>query len=189
MARRKPAWQQQREADIAKAREQYYSTRTRSVSTTVRPRKMDKAAYTSLTIRRAGTPAIFAVPISNAASNFFGGLAALGLQALASISDPVSPEPRGMFQPTRVEAMIGATAPTASLTPWGSRVIKYSGPTEGTAQASFTAPFSTGATAPTADALDTAAGTLYNTIKNKLGNQDYARFYWFPEVASFTKAG
>lgn len=188
MSRRKPAWQQQREADVAKAREQYYATRPHSTSTTVKVRATDKAVYTSMNVLRGGTHALFQVPITKASRDFFGGYAALGVQDPATVTDPVTSKPRGRFQPAKVLAREGIATPTAHITAWNSRVIRYTPSTTGTAQANFSAPFGTGATAPTPDTLDAKATQLYTAIKGKLGNLEYAEFYWIPEVASFSKS-
>lgn len=187
MGRIKPAWQQQREADLAKAREQYYATRTRSTATTVRSRKMRQAVYSSLNIKDAGASVLIRVPVSVPSFTFFGQFTGLGLQDPATVTDPVIGEPRGKFTPSKVEASLGVATPTASLTPWGSRVIRYTPTTTGDAQANYSAPFSTGATTPTPDTLDTKANTIYAAVKGNLGAIDYAKFYWYPEVASFSK--
>jgi hypothetical protein len=188
MGRRKPAWQQQREADVAKAREQYYATRPHTTSTTVKVRATDKAVYTSMNVIRGGTHALFQVPISKASRDFFGGYTALGLQDPATVTDPVTSAPGGRFKPSKVLAREGIATPTAHITPWNSRVIKYTTSTTGTEQANFSAPFGTGATSPTPDTLDARASQIYNAIKGKLGNLTYAEFYWIPEAASFSKS-
>lgn len=187
MGRRKPAWKQQKEADIAKAREQYYATRTRSSATTVNVRATVKAVYTSMNILKGGTHALFDVPITKASRDYFGGYAALGLLDPATVTDPVTVPPRGRFTPAKVFAREGVTTPTAHTTPWGSRVLKYTPAATGTAQSNYSAPFATGTAAPTSDTLDTKATTVFNAIKGKLGNLDYAEFYWIPEVAVFAK--
>jgi hypothetical protein len=176
MARRKPAWLQKREADIAQARETYMANRARSTSPTVRKRPTDKAVYGSYLIKSGGTAANVKVPVSKASVDFFGGEAALGLRTIASVTDPIMEMPRN-FKPAKVHAMKGTDTPVAHNTAWGSRVIKYSTATTGDAQAFYSAPISNGSSAPSYDAIDAKASTLYNAIKTTLGDLDYARFY------------
>jgi anti-sigma factor RsiW len=186
MARRKPVWLQKREYDIAKARETYYETRVPTQSTTVRPRPLDKAVYRSYLITNAGTSANFKVPVSSAAVTFFGGLTPLGLVAITGFADPVSESPRN-FAPAKVHAMKADATPTARITPWGSRVIKYSATTEGTAQAHYSAPISSGDASATYDEIDSKATALFTAIKSSLGDQNYAKFYVTPEKYSNSK--
>lgn len=186
MGRRKPAWLQQKEADIAKAREQYYASKQHSNSTTVASRPINTAVYKSLLIQKAGTAAAFEVKISKHAQDFFGGLSALGLVAVSQdATDVISSKPRG-FKPAQVHAMVGGTTPTAHVTAWGSRVIKYSAATAGTSQAYYQAPISSGDNSPTQAEIQTKASTIFNAKKGELGNQDYARFYVTPEVSSIS---
>lgn len=186
MARRKPVWLQKREYDLAKAREAYYATKTPSTLTTVRKRKTDTLVYASYSIRAAGTSALYKVPVTQASLTLFGGAAALGLKTIASVVDPVSAAPRN-FTPAKVHAMKADATPTAKVTPWGSRVIRYNTPTTGDAQAFFSAPISSGDNTATYDEIDAKATTVFNAIKASLGDQDYARFYVTPEKFSNSK--
>lgn len=186
MGRRKPVWLQKREYDVAKAREQYYENRTPSQSTTVRKRPTTQVVYGSYLIKSGGTSALFNLSASKSSIEFFNGVTALGLKLPATVTDPVGNAPRN-FIPAKVHAMKGDATPTARITPWGSRVIKYSTSTTGDTQAFYSAPISGGNTSSTYDVVDGKATTLYNGIKSSLGDLDYARFYLTPEEYTNSK--
>lgn len=186
MGRRRSSAVIQRQATLALARENFYRNRPASTLTTVRPRKTDSAVYASLLLKDSAGSTLFKVPVSDAAVTFFGGLAALGLRSPAGITDPVSPKPRN-FTPAMVKAMVGTTTPTASVSPWGTRVIKYSTATAGTAQAHYQAAISGTVANMTYDLVDQRATTIFNAIRSTLGSLDYARFYLTPEVFNNSK--
>lgn len=192
MGRRKSAAQQRRTADFALARENYYRNRPASTITTVRKRETDSAVYASYSLKSGTDPQLFKVPVSDAALAFFGGstnaagLTALGLRTPASVTDPVAPKSRG-FTPAMVSAMIGTSTPTASLSPWLTRVIKYSTATSRTTQAHYRAPISATSPTLTYDTIDARASALFTAISPRLGDLDYARFYLYPEKFSNSK--
>jgi hypothetical protein len=186
MGRRKTAAQQQREYTIAQARETYYRTRPASTLTTVRKREMETRVYASTLLKTGTNSSLIKVPISKTAMTFFGGDTALGLRTIQAITDPVSPKPKN-FQPAQVHAMIGTATPTASQSPWGSRVIKYSTATTGAAQAHYNAPISGTNPIVTYDNLDARASAVRNAIVGSLGDPQYARFWLSPEIFNNSK--
>jgi hypothetical protein len=186
MGRRRTAAQIQRQATLAVAREAYYRNRPASTVTTVRTRETDSLVYGSHSIKAGTNSALYKVPASSAATAFFGGATALGLRTPASVSDAVASKPRN-FKPAQVHAMKGATTPTASVSPWGTRVIKYSTATSGTAQAHYNAPISSNTPIVTYDSIDARSTAVFNAIQASLGDLDYARFWLTPEEFSNIK--
>jgi hypothetical protein len=186
MGRRRTAAQIQRQATLVLARENYYRTRPASTLTTVRKREIDTVVYASQSIKTGTTSALFKVPASKASITFFGGAPALGLRLPAAITDPVPSKPKN-FKPAQVHAMKGTSTPTARVSPWGTRVIKYSTDTTGAAQAHFSAPISGNSAVVTYDLIDARASTLFTTIQGSLGDLDYARFWLSPEEFSNIK--
>jgi hypothetical protein len=187
MGRRLTAAQQQRKATIALARETAIRTRPPNTLTTVRARPIDAVVYRSQLIKEGTQSAKFIVQASTPAIAKFGGLAALGLQAPESITDPVSPKPRG-FIPAQIQYMEATATPTASTTSWGSRVIKYSAATVGNAQAHYLCPISGLTTNVTYDAVDTRANTIFRVlVPAPTPASRYARFYLKPERFNASK--
>jgi hypothetical protein len=193
MSRRLTAAQLERRQKFAAARELYYKNKPASTLTTVRKRSIRKAAYYSYSIAKAGASTIMSVPISEAALLFFGGtsdaagLLKLGLKPVSSITDPIIDVPSG-FKPAQISVMVGAATPGAKVSPWGTRVIKYSAATTGTSQAFYTAPICNDATNTFAE-VDDKANALYISLvaASKLGELDYARFYVKPERFTSSK--
>jgi hypothetical protein len=175
MGRRKTAAQIQRQATLVLARENYYRTRPASTLTTVKRREIESYIYASYSLKTGTSSSLFKVPASKAAVDFFGGETALGLRLPASVTDPVASKPRN-FVPAQIHAMKGTATPTAKVSPWGSRVIKYSTPTDGTSQAHYNAPISATSPIVTYDNLDARATAVFNAVKGALGDLDYARF-------------
>jgi hypothetical protein len=180
MGRIKSAAVLERKAALAKAREAYYKNRTASTTTTVRVRPIDTYIYNSYMLLDATGKSIqMRVNASAAAVTLFGGAAALGLTEVSTVAKAIGKKPKE-FTPAQVHAMKGNTAPTASTSPWGTRVIKYSTATSGTAQAHYVAPLSTDTTNTYAEAA-TKAGVVYAATKSSLGTEDYHRFWFSPE--------
>jgi hypothetical protein len=186
MGRRKSVALQKREYDLALARENYYKTKPASTLTTVKKREMDSRVYASQGIKSGTASALMVVPVSSPALAFFGGDTALGLRTIASVTDPVASKPRN-FKPAQVKAMVATSTPTAKVSPWGSRVIKYSAATTGTSQAHYVAPISGTAAVVTFDNIDSKSSTIFNAIKGTLGDIDYAKFYLIPEKFTNSK--
>jgi hypothetical protein len=186
MGRRKSVALQKREYDLAVARENYYKNKPASTLTTVKKREMDALVYASQGIKNGVNSALMVVPVSKPALTFFGGATALGLRLIASVTDPVASKPRN-FAPAHVKAMIGTSTPTAKVSPWGSRVIKYSTATTGASQAHYSAPISGTAAVVTFDNIDSKSSTIFNAIKASLGDLDYAKFYLVPEKFTNSK--
>jgi hypothetical protein len=186
MARRKSVALQKREYDLALARENYYKTKPASTLTTVKKREMDSKVYASPGLKTGANSSLMIVPVSKPALTFFGGTTALGLRDIESITDSVAIKPRN-FQPAHITAMVATATPTAKVSPWGSRVIKYSAATTGTAQSHYSAPISGTNPLVTADSLDTRATAVFNAIKANLGDPDYAKFYLHPERFTTSK--
>jgi hypothetical protein len=112
------------------------------------------------------------------------------LQLSEAVTDPVGETPRN-FTPAKVHAMKATATPTASITPWNSRVIKYSAPTTGDQQAFYSAPISAPEAIVTYNKIDERATALFTTVKNSLGTGEaanYARFYVTPEEYTNSKA-
>ena len=186
MGRRRTGAQIQRQATLAVARETYYRNRPASALTTVRKRETDSYVYGSYSIKTATASSLFKVTGSKAAVTFFGGATALGLRLPAAVTDPVGGKPRN-FKPTQVHAMIGTSTPTARVSPWGTRVIKYSTATTGTSQAHYVAPVSAPTALVTYDNVDARSSAIFNAVRASLGDLDYARFYLTAEEFSNIK--
>lgn len=186
MGRRRTGAQIQRQATLAIARENYYRTRAASTLTTVRKRETDSYVYGSYSIKTATASTQYKVTGSKAAVTFFGGATALGLRVPSAVTDPVSSKPRN-FKPAQVNAMVGTSTPTARVSPWGTRVIKYSAATTGTAQAHYAAPISASTPLVTYDNVDARASAIFTAIRTSLGDLDYARFYLTAEEFSNIK--
>jgi hypothetical protein len=186
MGRRKTAAQIKRQADLALARENYYKTKPASTLTTVRKREVEPVVYGSYSIKTATQSDQFKLQASKAAVVFFGGLVALGLRDPDDLTDPVPDKPRN-FKPAQVNAMIATPTPSASVSPWGTRVIKYSAATTGTSQAHYVAPISAPSATVSYDNVDARATTIFNAIKGSLGDLDYARFFLTAEKFSNIK--
>ncbi|WP_310483834.1 hypothetical protein [Chamaesiphon sp. VAR_48_metabat_403] len=186
MGRRLTAAQQRRAADLAQAREDYYRTRVIPPLSTVRRQEKISAVYSSILIKNGAASQLFTVQASQSAITKFGGLSTLGLRGPATVTDPVAPKPRGL-RPAQVQAMEATSTPTASRSNWGTRVIKYSVPTAGNAQAHFVAPISVTTGVATFDLIDSRATAIYNAIIGTLGDLQYARFYLKPESVILSK--
>lgn len=194
MGRQRTAAQIDRQAKLALARENHYKNKPASTLTTVRKRAIRKFVYNSYSLTNgAGASQLLSVPGSDAAINYMTAgtdadiLAKLGLKKPAAVTDPVIETPRG-FHPAKVSIMVGTATPTASVSPWGTRVIKYSTATAGTAQAHYSAPICSDTTS-TYNEVDAKATALYTALitGSKLGELDYARFYLLPEKFTNSK--
>jgi hypothetical protein len=186
MGRRKSVALQKREYDLAVARENYYKNRPASTLTTVKKREIDSRVYASQSLKTGANSMLIKVPVSVPALAFFGGNTALGLRNIAAVTDPVASKPRN-FHPAMVKAMKATSTPTAKVSPWGSRVIKYSTDTTGTNQAHYSAPISGITPVVTYDNIDAKASAIFTAIQGSLGDIDYARFYLIPEKFSNSK--
>ena len=186
MARRKSSALLERQAALAKAREEYYKNRPVSSVTTVRKRALDNYVYSSYMLTQAdGESERFLVQASETSVTKFGGAAALLLVDPATVTTTLGAKPRN-FKPAMVHAMSASATPTARRTPWNTRVIKYSSATEGTSQAHFSAPISGDLNATFAE-VNTRAKTIYTNIKDSLGEGDYHRFWLSPEFLNVQK--
>lgn len=170
----------ERKAALAKARETYYKNKAASTTTTVNKRGSDAYVYSSYMLTDStGASERMLVQASAASVTKFGGAAALLLVDPASISTTIGKKPKS-FTPAQVHAMSTSGTPAAHTSPWGTRVIKYSGTTAGTSQAHFVAPISGDLNATFAE-VSARAKTVYNAIKSSLGSDDYHRFWFSPE--------
>jgi hypothetical protein len=185
MGRIKTAAQKQREAQIALARENYLKNRPANASTTVRSRKTNNYVYRAYSLKSGTNQQLITLLASDAAVAFFT-LDGLDLKLPSTVTDPTIARPKN-FQPAMIKAMVGATAPTAKVNAWGSRVIKYSAATDGTAQAHYSAPICIETGTTNFDVLDAKAQLLFTSVKSKLGNEDYARFYLSGEQLTVPK--
>jgi hypothetical protein len=170
----------ERKAALAKAREAYYKNKVASTTTTVKKRPIDTYVYHSYMLLDDVNKSVqFRVNASAAAVTLFGGATALGLVETSALTKTVGKKPKE-FTPAQVHAMKAGTAPSASVSPWGTRVIKYSAATTGTSQAHYVAPIS-GDVTNTFTEASTKAGVVYAAIKASLGTEDYHRFWFSPE--------
>jgi hypothetical protein len=170
----------ERKATLAKARETYYKNKVASTITTVKKRPIDTYLYTSyMLLDSTGNSIKMRVNASAAAVTLFGGFAALGLTEVAGTQKAVGKKPKE-FTPAQVHAMKGNATPTASVSPWGTRVLKYSTATSGTSQAHYVAPIA-GDTTNTYAEVAARAGVIYASTKGSLGAEDYHRFWFSPE--------
>jgi hypothetical protein len=170
----------ERKAALAKAREAYYKNRAASTTTTVKKRELDAYVYSSyMLVDSTGSSERMLVQASTASVTKFGGAGALLLVDPASMTTTISRKPKG-FTPAQIHAMEATGTPTAKVSPWGTRVIKYSTATTGTSQAHFVAPISGDLNATYAE-IATRSRTVYNAIKGSLGDVQYHRFWLSPE--------
>jgi hypothetical protein len=170
----------EKRAALAKAREAYYKNRPASTTTTVRKRPTDAYIYSSyMLVDSTGSSERMLVQGSTAAVAKFGGASALLLVDPASVTTTIGKKPKE-FTPAQVHLMVGTATPTASTSPWNTRVIKYSTATTGTSQAHFVAPIS-GDLNATFSEVATRARATYNAIKGSLGTSEYHRFWFSPE--------
>jgi hypothetical protein len=183
MGRRQSAAILERKYQQAKKREEILKAKTPSNSTTVNRRKTDSYIYNSYSLTDAqGNSNQYLVQASEAAVTKFGGKSALGLVDPATVALAISQKPKTLT-PAKVSAMVASATPTAKLTDWGSRVIKYSAATGGTQQAHFTAPIS-GDTNGTYKELAAKASSIYSTIKGSLGDEESHRYWFSPEIVN-----
>jgi hypothetical protein len=170
----------ERRAALAKAREAYRKTRPTSTTTTVKKRQLDAYVYSSYMLTDAtGSSERMLVQASTASVTKFGGAGALLLIDPNSVTTTIGRKPKG-FTPAQVHAMVSTATPTASVSPWGTRVIKYSATTTGTSQAHFSAPISGDLNATYTEVATRARG-IYTAIKGSLGPAEYHRFWLSPE--------
>lgn len=162
MARMKPAYYYERQAREAKARDTYYETRVPPLVTAVKNRPSVVAYYRSLLIKQGTDEAVYKVSVKQAAINLVS-LAEAGLpETVANTIFPLVMRGSGV-KPSQIHWYKGDATPTASRTPWQSRVIRYydkTGP-----QSHYSMPFSraTGAFTPTD--LKTAFNALFGGTK------------------------
>jgi hypothetical protein len=170
-----------RRATLATARENYYKNKAANTTTTVVKRPVDTYVYNSYMLTdTAGNSVQMQVQASGPAVTLFGGATALGLVDPATVSISIGKKSRE-FEPAKVHAMKGAATPTASVSPWGTRVIKYSTTTSGSTQAHYVAPVSGDATS-TYKEVAQRAGAIHTAIKGNLGDENYYRFWMSPEI-------
>lgn len=170
-----------RKATLATARENYYKNKAANSTTTVVKRPVDTYVYNSYMLTdTTGNSVQMQVQASGAAVTLFGGATALGLIDPATVSISIGKKAKE-FQPAKVHAMKGAATPTASTTAWGTRVIKYSTVTSGTAQSHYSAPVS-GDVTSTYKEVAQRAGAIHTAIKANLGDENYYRFWMSPEI-------
>jgi hypothetical protein len=181
MGRRKSAALLERQATLAKARETYYKNKPASTLTNVKKRPINSYVYNSYTLTDAtGNSNQYVVTASAGSVTKFGGDTALGLIDMATVSLAIARKPKELT-PAMVHAMAATGTPTASVSPWGTRVIKYSAATAGTSQAHFSAPIS-GDVTSTYKEVAQKSGAIYNTIKLSLGDPTYHRYWFSPEM-------
>jgi hypothetical protein len=181
MGRIKSAAVLERKAALAKARELYYKNKPASTVTTVRKRPSESFVYNSYMLTDAtGNSNQYLVTASAASVTKFGGATALGLIDPATLSLAIAKKPKELT-PAMVHAMEGTATPTAKVSPWGTRVIKYSTATTGTSQAHFSAPVS-GDVTSTFKEVAQRGGAIHTAIKGGLGDADYYRFWFSPEI-------
>ncbi|MGG6237225.1 hypothetical protein ACQ4N7_01190 [Nodosilinea sp. AN01ver1] len=179
MARRVPSYILADRAQKAAAREQYYANRNSNPdtqNTTVVDLPRINVGYRSLLMMSGATPAPAQVQLrtSQTAVNFFEGLSEtavpgagavrLGLEYVAL--DEFLPVTN--FQATKIKAVLGGTK-TASFTPWGTRVVKYTKTAVGAARNSYTAPLSEKTGAVTLEDLRTSAQLIKTAVAAALG--------------------
>lgn len=171
-----------RQYEAAVKREAYLARTDRPVKEGVSKRPKTSVIYASNLIKEGTTPISlnFLIQGSERSIAFFGGIAALGLEDSASITDPIPSAPR-FFTPAKVNAAVGLGTPTAKRSPWGTRVVKSK-------SAAYSAPISSTVANVTYDLIDARAKTIYNAIKGNLGDLSYATFYVSPEIYNNYKA-
>jgi hypothetical protein len=185
MSKIKSAAVKQKEAALALARENYLKNKPANTSTTVKQRKTNAYVYRCYSLKNGADQQLLSLNASDAAVTFFG-IADLGLRLPSAVTDPTIRRPKN-FKAAMVMAMIGAATPTAKVNAWGSRVIKYSAATTGTSQSHYSAPLCLATGVTNFDLLDTKANALFTSVKSKLGNEDYARFYLSGEELTIPK--
>ncbi|NUN66356.1 hypothetical protein HCU40_16750 [Pseudanabaena biceps] len=150
MGRVSPVWKLQRELEYAQKRNTYLSRTDRPVKQTVDKRVKTLVGYRSSLVKIAGANVLIELQASADAILKFGTISALGL-IVAEGENLISAikEPRA-FKPAQVHGLVGVTTPTVGVAKGsGRRYIKYGAAAAGAAQASFTAPVSTGGSTAT----------------------------------------
>ena len=139
MGRMKPAYYYERQAAEAVAREAYYRTRTPSDTTTVKNRPTTTLYYNSLLVRNGADAVVYKVSPSTAGLGIITAAEAGLMAAPPTGKQPLNMRSSGVT-PTKIHWYKGDATPSASRTPWNSRVIKYYDST-GT-QSHYSLPFS-----------------------------------------------
>lgn len=150
MGRIKPLWQLQREVEYAQKRETFLKRTDRPIKSTVDRRQKVIVGYRSSLIVIGTTHALIELQASQAALTRFGNEASLGLiERSNALMDEAIKEPKG-FRPAMIHGLVGAATPSvATAAGSGRRYIKYGAASAGAAQASFSAPVSSGDVNPT----------------------------------------
>lgn len=177
MGRRKTAKQIERDLAYAKAREAYNPPlREDGAATQRRPKIAVKYAVLS---PLAAADSAFTIQASNPGITFFGGIAALGLEAQGT--DPSAP--RG-FKPSRILAMVADSSPSVVRAKGSNRpYVRYGkGTRDSKTQYNYSAPV----TADTPSTLDTRVKGLFTSIKSSLGGA-YGRVWY--EAEQYPLAG
>lgn len=171
MSRRTPSYILQRQADQARAREDYFNNRNSNPDTfnaNVESLPRTRVGYRSHLVSIGSTPgpAQLSVTASQSAVKWFEGVADTGNLTNANTRlgleyDDLSEYfPAKGFKPAKIKASLGGT-PRAVSTAWGTRYIAYTRSADGSARNSYTAPISVRAGAViTIEDLQTAATAI-----------------------------
>lgn len=170
-----PIYLLERELEYARAREAYYKSTSRPIKTTVDKQPRTLAAYRPLFLKVGTAVPLLTVQASAAAITFFG-LTNLGISTAATDVDGAIGKPRG-FQPSFANAMVGDATPVVKRAYGGTgrRYVKYSGTTDGVAQAHYRSPICDPTATPTIAGLDTKLGAIKTAKGASIG--DYGRIW------------
>lgn len=131
MGRIKPAWEYEKLAAERKRREDYLKNKPRSTNAVVQGRKEVTRYYRSVLLKTgAGEHDLFRVRVDEAALTLLGAgrTPSLGLLETEPVGPtaPVAQRLRGSgLKVSRIHWYKGQQTPSASTTPWGTRVARY----------------------------------------------------------------
>lgn len=164
-----PVWAIQRELKYAQAREAYYENYTPPPNTTVVPNPRQIVAYNPLFLKVGTAVPKLLLQASQKAVAWFG-VANLGVSVADADVSAAIPTPRG-FKPSMAKAMVGDATPTAKIAfnGTGRRYIKYSGSTDGAAQAHYNAPVCDPGATPDLAGLQTKMDAIITAKKATVG--------------------
>lgn len=166
MARRRPAYLIQRDADNAKAREAYLARPKPAPTGAIASRPRKSYGYRSLLVIDEGEHLLFSIKASrNAVTKL--GTGPLGITDPPAVDAEEAPD---NFTPSLVLLTVGDTTPQRVNTEYGTGYIRYYAGTTGDTQSHYRAPISRPTGTFNADdlvaqraALRTAAGAVQNT--------------------------
>lgn len=162
-----------RQFEAALRREQYLANLVRDEKTVER-RPKGVVFYPSYIFKQSSKSLYVQLQASERSVQWFGGAGSLGLKLTLDAADLETGKPQ-FWQPAKVHAGIGLSAPKRTTTPWKTRSTK-------TTSANYVAPISSGTDNSTYEAVLAKAQALKTARQGQLGDPSYAQFYITPET-------